>query len=68
MEKQEPGHRTAKVRKEFDWKGFGVQIGSAAVQGVAFALGGVAVQRLTRGLQSAPQTPSADVVPLRRNG
>lgn len=49
MEKQETGGRTARARKEFDWKGMGLQLGAAALQGVAFALGGAAVQRLTRG-------------------
>lgn len=68
MEKHEGAHRATKTRREFDWKGLGIQVGSAAVQGMAFALGGVAIQRLTKGYQKPQSMTSGEVIPLRQNG
>lgn len=66
MEKSENTAKVSKAKQRINWSEVGVQVGVAAIQGAAFALGGIVVGRLSGARISTPAVDSTadNVIPM----
>ncbi len=67
MEKTDTTQKSAKHRRPIDWTGLGIQVGTAALQGAIFALGGIAAQRLVGSARNQQSLgDNSNVTPIKK--